>query len=50
MNAFYEMLSALLTIGGVGIINYIIAEQLGAVDTTQQGTDREKALSIILSF
>lgn len=50
MNAFYEMLSALLTIGGVGIINYIIAEQFGAVDTTQQGTDREKALSIIFTM
>lgn len=50
MNTFYEMLSALLTVGGVGIINYIIAEQLGAVDTTQQGTDREKALSIIFTM
>lgn len=50
METFYEMLSALLTVGGVGIINYIIAEQLEAVDTTQQGTDREKALSIIFTM
>lgn len=50
MNTFYEMLSALLTVGGVGIVNYIIAEQLGTVDTTQQGTDREKALSIIFTM
>ena len=50
MNTFYEMLSALLTVGGVGIINYIFADQLSAVDTTQQGTDREKALSIIFTM
>ena len=50
MNTFYEMLSTLLTVGGVGIINYIIAEQLDAIDTTQQGTNREKALSIVFTM
>lgn len=50
MNSFYEMLSTLLTVGGVGIINYIIAEQLEAVDTTQRGTNREKALSIVFTM
>lgn len=50
MNTFYEMLSTLLTVGGVGIINYIIAEQLDAIDTTQQGTNREKALAIVFTM
>lgn len=49
-NIFIQMLSVLLTVGGVGIINYIIAEQLDAVDTTQQGSSREKALAIIFSM
>lgn len=48
--SFIEMLSVLLTVGGVGIINYIIAEQLDAVDITQQGSNREKALAIIFSM
>ncbi|MBP2058638.1 hypothetical protein J2Z60_001826 [Lactobacillus colini] len=47
---FIEMFSVLLTVGGVGMINYIIAEQLDAVDTTQQGSSREKALAIIFSM
>ena len=47
---FYEIMAALLTVGGVGIINYIIAEQLSAIDTTQNGSNREKALDLVFTM
>ena len=47
---FLEILSALLTVGGTGIINYIIAEKVDAIDKIQQGTNREKALALVFSM
>ena len=47
---FYEIMAALLTVGGVGIINYMIAEQLSAIDTTQNGSNREKALALVFTM
>lgn len=47
---FYEIMAALLTVGGVGIINYMIAEQLSAIDTTQNGSSREKALALVFTM
>lgn len=48
--SFYEIMAVLLTVGGVGIINYIIAEQLSAIDTTQNGSNREKALALVFTM
>lgn len=47
---FLDILSVLLTVGGVGVINYIIAEQLNAIDTSQAGSNREKFMSLIFSM
>lgn len=47
---FYEIMAAILTVGGVGIINYIIAEQLNAIDTTQSGSNREKAIALVFTM
>lgn len=50
MDTFSQIFATLLTVGGAGIINYIIAEQLSAIDPTQQGTNREKALAIMFTM
>lgn len=47
---FIEMFAALLTVGGTGTINYIIAEKLNAIDKSQESTNREKALALIFSM
>ena len=47
---FYEIMAATLTVGGVGIINYIIAEQLNAIDTTQDNSNREKAIALVFTM
>lgn len=47
---FMSLLTALITVGGVGVINYIIAEQLSGLDTSQQGSNREKAISLVFSM
>jgi len=50
LDTFSQIFATLLTVGGAGIINYIIAEQLSAIDPTQQGTNREKALAIMFTM
>lgn len=49
MDQITSVLLSLITAGGLGLTNYIIAEQLGAIDSTLQGTNREKTLSAIFT-
>lgn len=49
MDIFLNILLTIITTGGLGIINYIIAESLNAVDSNQQNTNREKGISALLT-
>lgn len=49
MNNFLNILLTIITTGGLGMINYIIAESLNAVDSNQQNTNREKGISALLT-
>lgn len=50
IDQLYQIMAVLLTVGGVGVLNYIIAEKLDAIDIAQQGSNREKAVSLVFTM
>ncbi|RVU69840.1 MULTISPECIES: hypothetical protein [Lactobacillus] len=50
MNDFIKVLLTIITTGGLGMVNYTIAESLNAVDSTLRNTNREKSISAILTI
>lgn len=50
MDDFIKILLTIITTGGLGMINYTIAESLNAVDSTLRNTNREKSISAILTI
>ncbi|WP_289761672.1 hypothetical protein [Lactobacillus intestinalis] len=46
---FNQIFTTLTTIGGVGIINYLIAEKIGALDQSDHNSNTMKYLSVVFT-
>lgn len=49
MNEFTNIFITIITTGGLGFLNYAIAESVSALDSDQKGTSREKSISALFT-